>query len=365
MIFLYTGRLSEDPKSGSAVRPVKMLEAFKEIGYEVAEITGYSADRARGYAKVRRSIREGKTYDFCYIETTTMPMALGDPGHLPLRPLVDIRFLKICRDSKIPLFLFYRDVYWNFPTYGKKLGRLKKLAAIFFYKMELYAFYNLLSRLYLPTKLMGEYLPNCPEKIVGELPPGCSIIKDGLLSNDPRLRLLYVGGVIAPTYDIRDSLDIVSTEREISLTIICRENEREYIENQIAAIRNVIIEHKTAKELELHYKNASIVMVFNRPTEYLSFAMPIKLFEAIGYGVPVLAREGTAAGDFVARERVGWVASGPEEARAILRRLAGNPGELEAMRRKVREAAPRHSWAERARQVARDAERIRSGRKSC
>ncbi len=363
MIFLYTGRLSEDPKSGSAVRPVKMLEAFKEIGFEVAEITGYSADRARGYAKIRRKIREGKAYDFCYIETTTMPMALGDPGHLPLRPVMDIRFISRLKRLRIPVLLFYRDIHWVFPTYGTRTSVWKRAAALLFYKAEFKKLVSMCDAFFLPSTRMERYLPIKPP-VIEVLPPGSAPISLDRKPGSSGLGLLYVGGVTPPIYDLSELLEVVSGEQNLHLTIVCREAESAGLKERCAGETGVRILHHSAAELAEDYRTADIASLFLGPSEYFAMAMPIKLFEAIGYGVPVLAREGTAAGDFVAREGVGWVASGLEEARAILRRLAGNPGELEAMRRKVREAAPRHSWAERARQVARDAEQVRSGRKS-
>ena len=45
MIFHMPLPLNPQAKSASGIRPVKMLEAFKSLGYEVFEITGYSAER--------------------------------------------------------------------------------------------------------------------------------------------------------------------------------------------------------------------------------------------------------------------------------------------------------------------------------
>jgi hypothetical protein len=336
-----------------------MLEAFREIGYDPAVVSGHSGDRKRAYAKLRDEIRRGRTFEFCYAETTTMPMALGDPGHLPLRPLTDLRFMGFLKRHQVPFFPFYRDIHWLFPSYGERLRPWKRSAALFFYRFEFERLVSIAERLYLPSEQMKRYLPgNLPR--YGILPPGSESIPLPPRRDRSGLKILYVGGVTPPIYDLSEFLTIVEHEPFFSLTIACREGESDALKRRCKVSPNIRIIHRSSEEMSEEYAAVDIASLFLGSSEYFSMAMPVKLLEAVGFGVPVLAREGTEAGDFVARENVGWVASGPEEARAILRRLAGNPGELEAMRRNVREAAPRHTWAERARQVALEAESVRA-----
>ena len=62
-IFHYPGPIQENPSSGSAVRPNRMLNAFKMSGYEVEEVTGFSKERAEKIKAVRKNIKNGVKYD--------------------------------------------------------------------------------------------------------------------------------------------------------------------------------------------------------------------------------------------------------------------------------------------------------------
>jgi glycosyltransferase involved in cell wall biosynthesis len=87
------------------------------------------------------------------------------------------------------------------------------------------------------------------------------------------------------------------------------------------------------------------------------WAMPIKFPEALGMGLPVLAGSGTAVGDIVERERIGWLLDGSAaNFAAVLRGI--DPAELARARAAVAQIRPQYSWTERARQVAAIAEAV-------
>ncbi|MEZ5239765.1 MAG: hypothetical protein R2716_12740 [Microthrixaceae bacterium] len=79
------------------------------------------------------------------------------------------------------------------------------------------------------------------------------------------------------------------------------------------------------------------------PHPYRAFAMPVKLFEAIGHGLPCLADSDTAAGDFVRRTAFGWPVE-PGQLPEVLEHLSGDRGSVEATHDRVaRGAAPQHT----------------------
>jgi len=53
--------------------------------------------------------------------------------------------------------------------------------------------------------------------------------------------------------------------------------------------------HASGRDLDPLYDEADAVAVVLRPHDYLGFAMPVKLFEAMAYGLPVVASAGTEA----------------------------------------------------------------------
>ena len=98
--------LRDNAASASGIRPLKMLNAFRKAGYTVDLVVGHSRDRKQAFAKIRRNVRQGVRYAFVYGESSTMPSELTDPGHFPLRPLVDFRFLRFCHRRDIPVGFF-------------------------------------------------------------------------------------------------------------------------------------------------------------------------------------------------------------------------------------------------------------------
>ena len=91
MVFCHPLPVPQNALSGSGVRPRRMLNAFREIGFEVEEITGYSRDRHRSARRLLDEIARGRRIDFAYAESATTPHALSDSHHYPRRPLLDAR----------------------------------------------------------------------------------------------------------------------------------------------------------------------------------------------------------------------------------------------------------------------------------
>jgi len=86
---------------------------------------------------------------------------------------------------------------------------------------------------------------------------------------------------------------------------------------------------------------------------YLDFASPVKVFEALGYGVPIITVAGTEAGRFVEQEGIGWAVADKTELRRLIERLRDNPSELLRIRQAVQAVRWRHTWVARAQEVAR------------
>ena len=103
--------------SPSHIRPMKMLEAFQFIGYEVDVIEGDGGKRKESINNIKKRILSGIKYEFLYSESSTMPTLLTEKNHLPIYPCLDFSFFSFCKRYGIPIGLFYRDIYWCFPEY--------------------------------------------------------------------------------------------------------------------------------------------------------------------------------------------------------------------------------------------------------
>ena len=53
-----------DARSGSQVRPWRLLQAFKSLGHEVEPITGYGTERQQAMRRVLEDQSRGRRYDF-------------------------------------------------------------------------------------------------------------------------------------------------------------------------------------------------------------------------------------------------------------------------------------------------------------
>ncbi len=106
-IFHIPNKLDEKSLSGSQVRPRMMIQAFKDIGYDVDVVMGYGKERKKSINIIKNNIKSGIKYDFLYSESSTMPTLLTEKNHLPLYPNLDFGFFKFCKNHGIKIGLFY------------------------------------------------------------------------------------------------------------------------------------------------------------------------------------------------------------------------------------------------------------------
>jgi len=169
------------------------------------------------------------------------------------------------------------------------------------------------------------------------------------------LRLLYVGGVSPPTYDLRPLFACAEKMTDVHLNLCCRAEEwkqrRHYYQH--AAHDRIEITHATGERLTDLYARADLFALLWTPDRYLDFAVPVKLFEAIGHGLPIVTLGRTEAARLVAKHDLGWVVDDATQLQGLLRRLAEDPSLIQEKRSAVRNARERHSWEARASETAR------------
>lgn len=358
MIFHMPLPLNPQAKSASGIRPVKMLEAFKSLGYEVFEITGYSAERKIKIAGLKNLINSGYIFDFVYSESSTMPTALTDQNHLPLNPCLDFHFFKFCKSHNIPIGLFYRDIYWKFPDYGKNLNLFKKIMAKAFYRFDLYNYEKYLEKIYLPSKTMAKYLSEISINKIDELPPACDLQNFDIAFHMIKkpINILYIGGIGAH-YQMHKLFEGVKNNKKFNLTVCTREAEwssvKEYYFDVMAD--NIKIVHQSGAQLRQIFLESSIASIFVEPLQYWDFAVPVKLFEYLTNERPIIATKGTLVGDFVAKNNIGWVINyDSTEFSNLLIQLEKNTDEIFRKSQEMHKLREQHTWVSRAKKVAKD-----------
>ncbi len=340
------------------LRPRKMVDAFRAIGYDVMLIHGFSGERKRFIKDIKRRIQAGETFSFAYTETSTMPTILTDPNHLPKHVIMDFAFFRFLRKHNVPIGLFYCDLYWKFNDYGLHMGHLEKKIAILCYQYDLKNYERLLTVFYIPNKKCLEFLNNRPLSLISrELPPGCDEI---VLSNnrafmeDGLLRIFYVGG-IGIHYNLTELFKAVSDLPTCDLTVCCRESEWDKEkENYLPYINsNIHIVHSS--EPQLYYRNADICTLVFEPNQYRKMAVPFKSFEYLSYEKPIICTDETWISSFIEENKIGWSVTFERTAiQNMLSKILRDSEEYNSKKKKCKQVKEKNLWTQRAKIVESD-----------
>lgn len=355
LIFHIPLKIDRTDPSASQIRPQKLLAAFASLGWEVDVVEGRARERRQQIRAVKKRILAGTRYDFLYSESSTMPTLLTEPHHLPTHPCLDFGFLAFCRRKGIPVGLFYRDIHWQYANRG---AGFKQWVARFFYRYDLRRYGELLDVLFLPTLPMREHIPYRFCCKVCELPAGYSgpaaSLEVGAERRDGAvLKVVYVGGV-GGNYNMLPLIEAVRGLDGVSLTLCCRTYDWDAVKSEYEPhlSENVKVLHVSGAALEEIYRDSDL-FAMTMSTEYVRFAAPYKLFEAIGHHLPVLAATNTWSGDVVMRNGIGLTSENEADAlRQTLLSLRDQPERLQDFRSHLPAMSERNTWQARCRQIA-------------
>ncbi|MBR0267199.1 MAG: glycosyltransferase family 1 protein [Clostridia bacterium] len=358
-IFYLPYKLDEHGAGARMMRPRKMAQAFRDIGYEVTMISGTSSERRGLIHDVKKRITAGEKFDFLYMESHTEPTLLTDPSHLPTHPFLDYGFLKYAKKNGIPIGLFYSDLFWKYDGYGSGLPEWKKKSALKCYGYDIRQYEKLLQKFYVPdVKTFSEVIGS--EKltsIMSELSPGAENLQVPE-KNEVKapLTVFYVGG-LGGNYQIAELVKAVHDSENVRLILCCREAEwerekpgfAEYLCDRIEVI------HKSGDELAEYYDTADIGSLLFKRGSYIDMAKPFKAYEYLGHELPVMSTKGTAIGSFVEKNDIGWnIAYSAKAIQRVFREIFEDPALLPQKRRNCKYAKAENLWTCRAEQVVRD-----------
>lgn len=356
MVMHFPLPLDPGATSASGIRPVRMRDAFRELDYEVWEVTGYSPKRSQSMQRVLEASKAGTQFEFCYSESSTMPMTMTDRHHLPLRPFLDRGFFRKLRAAGTPVGHFLRDIFWCFPEYRDSVPTPKRQAALAAYHWDLVTLRHHVDRVFLPSLPMAQYLDfgNTP---LSALPPAHDYIRP-TSGPESGVRLFYVGGIGAH-YRLHALFEGVAQAAksgvDVQLTICTNPQLWEAEQSDYAAFASPAIKvvHAHGAALAPHFEAANIGALFVEPDDYWKFAAPVKQYEYLGAGKPILSAEGSLTGDFVSSHGVGWSIEYDSAALAkLLSELAANPAQIAQRRDQVLAVRDEHTWPHRAAQAA-------------
>lgn len=257
----------------------------------------------------------------------------------------------------VPVALFYRDAYHRargflaVPPMRRALRRFMSYLA----SRDLKRYNEYVSCLYLPSLGMRAEIPEYVGATAA-LPPGATQLALPMpkLEADEPLRLLYVGG-LGDMYQMHRMFQAVRDSPGVELTVCTRRADWEAVQEgyEAYACPQISVVHRSSEQLSDLYARAHVAVLAVAPNAYRDFAVPVKLFEYVGAGRPVVASTGTLAGRYVEENALGW--SVEYDSAALTRWIA----DVIAKRSSVAEAAygvRQHSqavtWSARARTVA-------------
>lgn len=331
--------------SGSSVRPKKMYDAFRELDYEITLLTGLQNryfERIKNIFKVYKEIRKLE-YAYCYVEPPAGPV-FNIFDHLLLLYIKNVK--------KVPIGLFYRDAYWKFADWYELKG-LKRFIINTMHRFDWLVFNNTCKVIYFPSETMKE-LFNVKGKSE-TLPPGAEekiyIEKDNFHNKS----LIYVGAVggnngVDLLLQALDSIN--SNEKLVNLTLIVREvNEdiKKYLDKEWLKVATGV---SGIDMLSKYYEEASYAVIPRKIDLYMNFAVPIKLYEYISFGIPVISTNCEEIARILKGNNLGLVAEdNVESLRNVINKAFEGEEYYKDYKRNLREYINNNHWKARIEKI--------------
>jgi glycosyltransferase involved in cell wall biosynthesis len=327
-------------ETGSRVRPYKMYNAFLQLGYDVKLISGNTSERLAHYRRLRNS----ENYAFCYVEASSYP----------LHTFVDHYILAVLKRRNIPVAVYYRDAYWKFRSYFSFAG-LKRLELLLRYRADLALFNRVATVMFFPTASLADLVNVKIPKAL--LPPGGEYKPVERQFGHP-LRAVYMGGV---TYRygltlMLNALEIINKrEIRVFLELVCREKELKdwpsYIQQKLM-VPWINVQHVSGDALESIYARCHVGLVPLVKDEYNDLSLPIKLFEYLSFGLPVIVTHCNEMSKFVKENKCGIVCEdNPDSLASALCRFIDDQHLLERLSERALQTIMNNLWMHRTKTV--------------
>lgn len=334
--------------SASRVRPYHMYKAFLKLGFKVDLIAGDVPTRKKQVLTLSTS-KSVDQYLFCYSE----------PSTYPVHPLLDYGFYFLLARKGIPIGIYYRDAYWKFADWVTYRG-WKGQYLLSRYKLDLAVFSRVASVVFFQSQSMAD-LFRFTRKVV--LPPGGQILYENQKSPvrpPSQIRTaIYVGG-ISPRYGLEVLLQSFARLNErvlLNLELVCRKDEyarERAVFDKYAKAKWLHIHHLTEEDLGPIYWRSDIAISPLRRNFYNDFTLPVKIFEYLSHGLPIVATDCTETANFIRGNKVGLIAKDDAESLAEkILQLVRDRDLYEELKHNVRRTLENGNlWTDRAQLVA-------------
>jgi glycosyltransferase involved in cell wall biosynthesis len=323
----------DPPDRAPAVRIRAMAAALGRLT-PVTVVTGTRAERASRYPTLLAAGTLERMAGV-YVETASSMMTVAD-----------WRFLRAVRTARLPLGVYVRDYYQRFPDLYPPRSAKERLMAVG-YAATLAAYRRLATVLFVPTEGLGRLVAPGSARL---LPPAGSVLTPPPLTRRPD-QLLYVGAN-GPHDGVE--LAVAAAERlraewpTLRLVLVLRRREAP---PDLPDFCRLI--EASGATLEPWLWSSTLGLIPRRDTAYNRIALPVKLFDYLAHGLPVVTTEPGETARWVVTLGVGLAASDTPVAFAqAVARLLRDPALAARMsERALGAVAQEHNWDRRARTV--------------
>lgn len=337
--------------SGSSVRPQKMYRAFLEAGHEVKLLAGSDGndkreERKKSVEEINRWLDTNRP-DICYIESPTAAIMLD----------CDLRLIRRLHRMGIPTGYFIRDYYRKFPDlFPRRKGFVNSLKEMYLdvRQAKTDAVLKYVDIVYLSSEA-GKRLYNYKDMRL--LPPA----GENKLPREKEFNTtaIYVGGV-SDVYGVDVMLDaygfVNGDGNKYKLILVTRKNEWDAFSHPMKNAQWLEVFHVSGGELEQLYAKAAVAIAPKRDNAYNKIAVSIKIFEYMGYGLPIIAAGNQAMDAIIEKYNLGIIADNNPEgfAKAILAMYADEK-QYQLYRENGKNALlSANMWIHRVKQVVRE-----------
>ena len=339
-----------DCDSGNYLRPARMYEAFLREGHSVYLLSGEQErnawkERKRKVAETEKWL-DSHTPDICYIESPVYPILLT----------CDYRLIRRIHAMGIPMGYFYRDFYFKFPDlYPKRTGVSNRMkdAWLMFLQRRTDRLLKRVDIVYFPSRGCTELFPYADMR---PLPPAAEIHPIG--KGEGR-SCIYVGG-LGGHYGGKTLLEafriLNAGEESFPLLLVCRESEWKQYADEWGKEPWLEVHHASGDALLPLYARAALAVLPIEKNRYTDFAVNVKLFEYMSYGLPIAATSVREIGSLIRENGLGRADA--ENADTLAREICDMLADESAMAqwRQNCETVLRekHLWIHRVRQIVRE-----------
>lgn len=323
--------------------PTARITRLRDELARLADLEVIEGSRARRRPRLWRYALAGRQrgLDGVYVESSTF---------LPAE--ADVAFLGLARALGIPVLTYVRDAYQLFPEYYPRDTLKRRLGAAAFLP-AVRAMRAVSSRLAFPTAGLAEAVLGAgAARNAVLLPPGAPAPVDAARSPSAN-RILYVGDARLPAHGGDRLISAVEIARgsgvDLELDVVSRPGQ------EPGAPHPPWLRVHRAEGPAIHELLPDVLAaVIPRPrNRYNDLALPIKLFDYLSYGRPLVVTDCSEQARVVTDADAGLVTGDDPGAiaEALVQVAAATPEQLARWSSHAKAAARAASWEDRARRI--------------